>query len=102
MSRRKQSAAEDLFDLVAMLPWWAGVGLAVVAYAWLHQIAVAPTPTPGITAQMGAFVAGQFGKTLAMIGQYLLPFICLCGAAASAYRRARRGRLWEDATQNLV
>ncbi len=100
MVRRKQSTAEDLFDLVAMLPWWAGVALAVVAYVWLHSIAVAPAPTPATAAQMGSFVAGQFGKTLAMIGQYLLPFICLCGAAASAYGRAKRNRLLLDVTQN--
>lgn len=100
MARRKQSAAEDLFDLVAMLPWWAGVVIAVVAYVWLHSIAVAPAPTPATTAQIGAAVAGQFGKTLAMIGQYLLPFICLCGAAASAYRRAKRSQLLEDVRQN--
>jgi restriction system protein len=100
MARRKQSAAEDLFDLVAMLPWWAGVALAVVAYVWLHSIAVAPAPTIATTAQLGASVAGQFGKTLAMIGQYVLPFICLCGAAASAYGRAKRGRLLVDVTQN--
>lgn len=100
MARKKQSAADDLFDLVAMLPWWAGVGLAVVAYVWLHSIAVAPAPTLVTTAQMGSFVAGQFGRTLAMIGQYVLPFICLCGAAASAYGRAKRNRLLLDVTQN--
>ena len=100
MARKKQSAADDLFDLVAMLPWWAGVGLAVVAYVWLHSIAVAPAPTLVTTAQMGSFVAGQFGRTLAMIGQYVLPFICLCGAAASAYGRTKRNRLLLDVTQN--
>jgi len=83
-----------------MMPWWVGVALAVVAYVWLHSIAVAPAPTLGSTAQMGAFVAGQFGKTLATIGQYLLPFICLCGAAASAYRRARRGQLADDVAKS--
>jgi restriction system protein len=100
MARRKQSTAEDLIDLVAMLPWWAGVALAVVAYVWLHQIAVAPTPTLASTAQMGTFVVGQFGKTLAMFGQYLLPFICLCGAGVSAYGRAKRSRLLVDVAQN--
>lgn len=100
MARRKQSPADELFDLVAMLPWWAGVALAVVAYVWLHQIAVSPAPTLATTAQIGDAVAGHLGRTLAMIGQYLLPFICLCGAAASAYRRARRGRLFDDVTQN--
>lgn len=100
MARRKQSPAEDLMDLVAMLPWWAGLTLAVVAYVWLHSIAVAPAPTPGGVAKIGEVIAGQLTRTLAMFGQYLLPFICLCGAAASAYGRARRGRLLEDVTQN--
>lgn len=30
--RRKSSPAEDLMDLVAMLPWWVGVALAIVLY----------------------------------------------------------------------
>ncbi|MBC7601596.1 MAG: restriction endonuclease, partial [Ramlibacter sp.] len=29
--RKKTSPAEDLMDLVAMLPWWAGVGLALIS-----------------------------------------------------------------------
>lgn len=29
-------------DLVAMLPWWAGVALAVLSYLLLHQLAVMP------------------------------------------------------------
>jgi restriction system protein len=100
MARRKQSTAEDLIDLVAMLPWWAGVTFAVVAYVWLHSIAVAPAPTVVTTAQMGSFVAGQFGKTLAVIGQYLLPLICLGGAAISALGRAKRKRLLAEVAQN--
>ncbi len=100
MARRKQSPAEDLLDIVAMLPWWAGVLLAIVAYVWLHSVAVSPAPTSLQAGQAGAFVAGQLFKTLAMFGQYLLPFICLAGAAMSAFRRAKRGRLVEDAAQN--
>lgn len=100
MARRKQNTAEDLIDIVAMLPWWAGVALAVVSYAWLHHIAVAPAPTAVTTAQMGSFVAGQFGKTLATLGQYLLPLICLIGATLSAIGRAKRRRLLADVAQN--
>lgn len=100
MARRKQSTAEDLIDIVAMMPWWAGVALAVVSYAWLHHVAVAPAPTVVTTGQMGSFVAGQFGKTLAMIGQYLLPLICLGGAAISTLGRAKRSRLLADVAQN--
>lgn len=87
-------------DLVAMLPWWAGVALALVSYAWLHHIAVAPAPTSVAAGQMGAVVANQLYKTLAMFGQYLLPLICLCGAALSAIGRAKRRRLLADVAQN--
>jgi restriction system protein len=31
MARRKQSGAEDFMDLVALLPWWASVGLAILS-----------------------------------------------------------------------
>ena len=35
--RRKSSTAKDLMDLVALLPWWAGVVLAITSY-WVLQI----------------------------------------------------------------
>jgi restriction system protein len=100
MARRKQSTAENLMEVVAMLPWWAGVLLAIVAYVVLHRIAEAPVVTPVQAGQMGAFAAGQMGKTLAMFGQYLLPLICLAGAATSAIGRARRRRLLDDVAQS--
>jgi len=100
VGRRKQSPAEDLLDIVAMLPWWAGVGLAIAAYVILHGIAVSPAPTSMQPGQTGTFVADQLTKTLAMFGQYLLPLICLGGAAVSAYRRAKRSKLVADVAQN--
>ena len=42
MTRRRQtSPAKDLVDIVALLPWWAGVVMAVLAYSLLHSIAPA-------------------------------------------------------------
>ncbi len=100
MARREQSPAEDLLDLIAMLPWWVGVALAFVSYLWLHSIAVAPVPTPGGVEKIGDVVAGQLTRSLAMVGQYFLPFICLGGAIVSAFGRARRRRLHNDVAQN--
>jgi hypothetical protein len=54
--RKKTSPAEDLMDVVAMLPWWAGVGLALVSYLLLHGVAsqsVVAATQPG---QMGAML----------------------------------------------
>jgi restriction system protein len=43
MARRKKSSpADDLIELSAMLPWWAGVALALLSYLLLHQIAAQP------------------------------------------------------------
>ncbi len=99
-SRRKSksSPAEDLMDLVAMLPWWAGVLLALVSYVWLHQIAAEPfTPNlaPGAA---GSGVVQIMVKGLATGGQYILPLICLAGAAASAWRRRERRQLAAEAS----
>ena len=40
--RKKTSPAEDLIDLVALMPWWAGVLLAILGYFWLHSVASQP------------------------------------------------------------
>ena len=41
MARRgKTSPAEDLIDIVAMLPWWVGVMLALLSYLLLHSVAI--------------------------------------------------------------
>lgn len=95
MARRKKSnAADDLVDLVALLPWWAGVALAVVGYWVLHAIATRPLPVvqPG---QTGQFVTAALWQGLANPGQYLLPLICLLGAAVSAMRRRKRRLLFD-------
>ena len=49
--RRKSSPLEDMLDLVAMLPWWAGVALGVAGYLLLHRLATPITVTgvqPGV------------------------------------------------------
>lgn len=40
MARRKKiSPAEGFIDLVALLPWWAGVALALLSFLLLRQVA---------------------------------------------------------------
>lgn len=98
--RKKTSAAEDLMDLVAMLPWWAGVLLALMSYLLLHNVAsqqVSATAQPGA---LGAMFTQTLGKTLASVGQYILPLICLGGASVSAWRRKTRQNLITDVVQS--
>lgn len=98
--RRKGSPAEDLFDLVAMIPWWAGAALAIVAYAVLHHVATQQVAAVTAANQLGAAVTGMLWKSLASIGQYLLPAICFFAALASALGRRRRQSLLSDVTSS--
>ena len=86
--------------LVAMLPWWAGVVLALVFYLVLHGVAgqsVAAAVQPG---QVGAMVTQALWKTLASFGQYILPLICLAGAGISAWKRRERNVLVANLVQS--
>jgi pimeloyl-ACP methyl ester carboxylesterase len=66
MSRRHQpNAGQGLLSLVAMLPWWAALALAVISYVLLHHVATQtsiPVPLPG---QVGTSVAFSVWKSLA-------------------------------------
>lgn len=88
--RKKSSTAGDLFDLVAVLPWWVGVGLAVLAYVLLHRFAAEEVAVAASANQMGSVVAAHLYKALAFWGQYLLPLIFLVAALASAIARHKR------------
>ena len=98
--KRKQSPFEDLIDIVSMLPWWVGVLLALIAYFVLHHYATAEVVPAESVAKLGANVASQLGKTLAMFGQYLLPFAFIIGAGISAYGRHKRGALFMDVQES--
>jgi restriction system protein len=89
-------------DIVAKLPWWAGVLLALISYLLLHAIAARPVvvaPQPG---QMGAMLSQTVWKGLATAGQYFLPLICLAGAGISALRRKKRNSLVLDVTHSTA
>lgn len=94
--KRKQGAFEDLIDIAAMLPWWVGVLLALITYLVLHHYATVEVVPPASAAQLGANVAGQLGKSLAMFGQYLVPLALIIGAGISAYGRHKRSTLFAD------
>lgn len=97
MSRRKTSSAfEDLTELVAMLPWWLGVGIAISAYVVLGTLAEPAQMHQGMRPSQAVV------RAFAATGQYLVPFVCLLGAALSAWRRAQRRRLARNATENRM
>lgn len=97
--RRKSSTADDLMDLVALLPWWGGVALAAVSYGVLHAVATRSLPSVQTGKQLSEALPSMFIQGLATGGQYLLPFICLLGALASFLRRRKRRALFDAASQ---
>lgn len=96
--RKRTSAGEDVVDLVSLMPWWAGVIVALLSYLLLHQLAVAPLPQATAPGRVGDMLVSVMFRSLAHVGQYLVPFLCLVGAGMSAYRRRHRHRLLADVT----
>jgi len=98
--KSKTSPAEDILELVAQLPWWGGIALALTSYLVLHALAAPDpiqAPQPG---QMAGFIVRAYWKGLANVGQYLAPLLCLFGAAASALRRRHRRQLASQVVQS--
>lgn len=94
---KKSSPAEDIVEIVAILPWWLGIALAAILYFVLHSMALMPVSTASANpGQVGQMVVGTLKKDLAVIGQYLLPFLCLVGAGISVWRRRARTQLIAD------
>lgn len=98
--RKKQGGAEDFMDLVALLPWWGGVALALVSYLVLHQMSVAPKATALQPGQVGDFVQRSLLAMFAYYGQFVVPAICLFGAFGSFMKRRKRKALVGQVTQS--
>ena len=100
MSRhRKTSLAEDLLEIVSRMPWWVGVALALVSYLALHRFAAPHVTAAAQPGQVEAMVIQTLWRTLASVGQYILPLICLAGAGVSAWRRRQRSQLLAHVAQ---
>ena len=98
--RKKTSPLEDWLDLVAMLPWWAGVALALFSFVFLHRLAT-PTPLQGLQpGQMAAVAVGSVITGFASIGQFFVPVVCLFGALGSFLQRQRRKNLVANVSQS--
>ena len=97
--RRKSSPLEDMLDLVAMLPWWAGVALGVAGYLLLNRLATPISATGVQPSQVAGLMQQAVIKGLATAGQYIVPIICFAGAALSAWRRKQRQSLVSDVAQ---
>ncbi len=101
MARHKRGASglDAWADMIARFPWWVGLLLAVVSHVLLRQIAKAePSPATEL-GQLSQLVIRQWVVGLAYLGQYLVPAVCLVGAALSWIQRRRARQLAHDATE---
>ena len=97
--KRKTSPMEDLLDLVSMLPWWVGCGLAIVGYWVLHRLANPIKVSTEPPAQVSHLAIQGVMTGFAMAGQYIVPLIGFGGAIISVFRRRARANLVTDVLQ---
>ena len=101
MARRKKSSpAEALVDLVALMPWYVGILLAGIGYVILHSWALSPIAATLKPGDISHAMVGAVTRGLATAGQYIVPLICLAGAAVSAWRRHERRTLVNNVTSS--
>ena len=91
--RERKGAADDLLAIAARLPWWVSLVLGMVTYLILHSIAVQDVGTATSTKDIGAVAAKGLYRTLAGIGQYILPLILVVGAVVSVLGQRKRTAL---------
>ena len=100
MAKKKRSPLEDMMDFIAFLPWWGGVAIAIVSYLVLHRLAVPVKVGAVQPGQVGQLMISSVVTGLAIAGQYLLPLVCLAGAAMSFIRRKQRTALITGVAQS--
>ncbi len=94
MARRKQSTLEDIIDISSLLPWWAGLLLAITSFFILNHFANIENQPAQSISQMGQHVTTQLYITFAKFGQFVLPFCFTIGAITSAFKQRKRSNLF--------
>ena len=101
MARRGRSnPLDDVFELVAFMPWWGGVVLALASYIGLHLYADQTMAPLTAGAPAGAMFHQSILQALAGVLQYVVPGVCLAAAAASALKAGQRQALVHGVTSS--
>jgi len=96
MSRKNSSNLPALLLAASKLPWWLGIILAVASGLYLHSVAIEPLPTYAGTRQLSPMLINTIFKSMATVGQVLVPMIFLGGALASFFGRRKRRHLLDS------
>lgn len=94
--KKKTSPLEDWMELISKLPWWGGIILAVVSFAFLNGLASSNVQAT----DAGSIIVGPLVKALASVGQFLIPIVCLFGALGSFLRQRNRKSLISTVAQS--
>jgi len=95
-----QALTRSAIGVVAWLPWWLGVLLAVAFFAGLHYVASQPRPEVHSMANLYQHGGTLLLRGLATIGQYVLPALCLAGAWLAWNEQRKRTQLLQQVTAN--
>jgi len=92
MAARRKILIQDIVELTMQLPWWAGVGAALLSWAVLHLLLLTPPPFsfPGDESILPLL------RGLATGLQFLLPALFLAAAALSLWLRYRQHKNYAD------
>ncbi|WP_455921833.1 restriction endonuclease [Pseudomonas putida] len=90
---KKTSTLDALLYLASKLPWWSSLILAVASGVYLHSVATAPTAITSDIQHLDSVMLHTLFKTLATIGQFVLPLIFVIGAMMSFFGRRKRVEL---------
>jgi restriction system protein len=102
MARRSGSVFEDIADITSKFPWWAGVSCALVSFFFLHWYAGKTLPAvTGTGALLDNAVPGML-RSLAFMGQFVVPVAFLLGSFVSAMHKYRRTRLYDKTSRSAV
>lgn len=93
MGRKSSSFLDDLFEIAAKLPPWAGLILAALSYVICRYLSLIDVAPPTGMEDMARLVWGSAIRVFSIAGQFLLPLAFGLGAIASFVRRQRGKRL---------
>lgn len=90
---RRRGLADDLLAVATRLPWWVSVAVALISFVVLHAFSGIDAGTATTTKDLGTVASRGLFRTLASIGQYVVPLIFVAGAVASILGQRKREQL---------
>jgi hypothetical protein len=76
-----------VIDLLARLPWWGALLLALASYLVFHALAGLPAVAVGRPDQFAPAMIRSVVVAGAMVLQFVAPIACVAAALVSAVRR---------------